>query len=252
MAGHSHASNIAVRKGAQDKKRAAKFNKVCREITVATRLGGADPAANPRLRLAIAKGKEVNLPNDRLKRAIDLGTPGLDDGKVYEENRYEGYAAGGVAIIVETLTDNRARTVSDVRLIFGKQGGTMGDAGSVGFMFERVGEIMYPADKGSEDTMLEAGIEAGAQNVESESFGHFFYTEIPDFGAVRETLSKQYGEPEKSGLVWKPVTSTPVTDKEVALKVLKLIDALEENDDVQNVFHNMDITAELAAELSAE
>lgn len=252
MAGHSHASNIAVRKGAQDKKRAARFNKVCREITVATRLGGPDPDANPRLRLAIAKGKEVNLPNDRLKRAIDLGTPGLDDGKIYEEARYEGYAAGGVAIIVESLTDNRTRTVADIRLIFTKQNGNLGDAGSVGFMFDRVGEIVYPKDKATPDEMLEAGIEAGAQNVISDPYGHYFYTEVPDFGSARESLTQKFGEPEKSGLIWDPVTPAPITDKDTAEKVLKLIDALEDNDDVQAVFHNMDITKELAAELSGE
>jgi len=250
VAGHSHASNIAVRKNAQDKKRAGKFNEVCREITVASRLGRPDPDMNPRLRLAIAKAKEVNLPNDRLKRAIELGQPGLDDGKVYEEARYEGYGPNGIAVIVETLTDNRTRTVGDVRLTFTKQGGALGDAGAVGFMFEHVGEIVYPAAKASSDAMFEAGVEAGAQNVESDASYHNIYTEIPDFGAAREALSKKFGEPEKSGLIWKPLTPAPVDSLELAEKVYKLIDALEEFDDVQLVFTNMVLSDDVAAKLA--
>jgi len=252
MAGHSHASNVAVRKGAQDKKRASAFTKVAREITTAVRLSGPDPDANPRLRLAILKGRAVDMPNDRIKRAIDLGMPGQDDGKVYEEVRYEGYGPNGVAVIVECLTDNRTRTVGDLRIIFTKNGGNLGDSGAVAFMFDRVGEIVIAVDKGSADAMFEAAVEAGAENVESTADGHFVYTAVSDFAAVREALVKKFGEPARSGLVFKGNVKTPVSDLAVAESVVKLTDALEENDDVQMVFTNMDVSAEIAARLAAE
>jgi len=252
MAGHSHSSNIAVRKNAQDKKRAGAFTKVAREITTATRLSGPDPDMNPRLRLAVLKARAVDMPNDRIKRAIEVGTPGQDDGKIYEEVRYEGYGPNGVAVIIETLTENRTRTVGDLRVIFTKQGGTLGDNGAVSFMFDRVGEIVVAKEKGSADAMFEAAVEAGAQNVESDDTGHYVYTEIGDFGTVREALVKKFGEPMKSGLVWKGNVKTPLTTMDQAQSVLKLIDALEDNDDVQTAFTNMDLSADIAAKLAED
>lgn len=238
MAGHSQFKNIMHRKAAQDKKKGAKFNKVAREITVSVRESGADPAMNPRLRLAIAKGKEINMPNDRIKRAIEQGSSGPgSDGKIYEPMRYEGYGPGGVAVIVEALTDNRTRTVGDVRLAFTKCGGTLGDTNAVSFLFERVGEIAYPLAAMSADDAFEKAIEAGAQNVESDEDFHVIYTDIKDFGAVREALEKLCGTPERSGLIWKPMTEAAI-EGEAAESLMKLIDILEDNDDVQNVFTN--------------
>ncbi len=248
MAGHSQFKNIMHRKGAQDKRKAKAFNKVAREITVAVKESGPDPDMNPRLRLAMLKGREVNMPNDRIKRAIELGMPGSADGVVYSEARYEGYGPGGVAIIIEALTDNRTRTVGDVRLPFTKNGGALGDTNSVSFMFEHVGEIMYPAAKGSADDMFEAAVEAGAQNVESSEDAHVVYTAIEDFAAVREALSQKFGDPEKSGLIWKPLNLSTV-DFETGEKMMKLIETLEDNDDVQNVFTNMDMPDDVAARL---
>lgn len=252
MAGHSHASNVAVRKNAQDRKRAGKFTKVAREITTAVRLSGPDPDMNPRLRLAIAKGRAVDMPNDRIKRAIDVGLPGQDDGKVYEEARYEGYGPNGVAVIIEALTDNRTRTVGDLRVAFTKNGGNLGDNGAVAFMFDRVGEIVFPADKGTADAMFEAAVEAGAQNVESDGNGHRVMTEVTDFAAVREAMVQKFGEPTRSGLIWKGNVMTPITTLEAAQEVVKLVDALEELDDVQTVFINMDLSADIAAKLNEE
>jgi YebC/PmpR family DNA-binding regulatory protein len=251
MAGHSHAKNVARRKEAQGKKKANLFGKIAREVTVATRAGTPDPAMNPRLRLAIAKAKEVNMPNDRIKRAIDQGIPGAADGKDYQEARYEGYGPGGVAVIVETLTDNKTRTVGDVRLAFTKFGGALGESGSVGFMFERVGEIIVPAGKASVDSIFELAVEAGAKNVESDADCHVVYTEVADFAAVREKLEAAYGAPEKSELIWKPLNVNPVSDFETAEKLMKLIDWLDDNDDVQNVFTNMDLADDIAAKLDA-
>lgn len=251
MAGHSHAKNVARRKEAQGKKKSSLFGKIARGITVAAKAGSPDPDMNPRLRLAIAKAKEVSMPNDRIKRAIEQGTPGAADGKDYQEARYEGYGPGGVAVIVECLTDNVARTVGDVRLIMQKNGGNLGTAGSVSFMFERVGEIGYPAGVASADAMFEAGVEAGARDVESDAEYHGVYTEPGDFAAVREALEGKFGPPESSDLIWKPTNLHPVVDAELAAQVMKLVDALEENDDVQAVFINMDLPEELAAKLDA-
>lgn len=251
MAGHSHAKNVARRKEAQGKKKANLFGKIAREITVSAKSGTPDPAMNPRLRLAIAKAKEVNMPNDRIKRAIEQGTPGAADGADYQEARYEGFGPGGVAVIVEALTDNKTRTVGDVRLAFTKFSGALGETGSVGFMFERVGEIVIPASKASADAIFEAAVDAGAQNVESDDEYHTVYTEIADFGAVREKLETKYGSPEKSGLIWKPLNMTPVSDFDAADKMMKLIDWLDENDDVQNVFTNMELSEDVAAKLEA-
>ncbi|NBX66929.1 MAG: YebC/PmpR family DNA-binding transcriptional regulator [Proteobacteria bacterium] len=251
MAGHSHAKNVARRKEAQGKKKANLFGKVAREITVAAKSGTPDPAMNPRLRLAIAKAKEVNMPNDRIKRAIEQGTPGAADGKDYQEARYEGYGPGGVAVIIEALTDNKTRTVGDVRLAFTKFGGALGETGSVGFMFEHVGEIVIPAAKATADSIFEAAVEAGAQNVESDDAYHAVYTEIADFAAVREKMEAAYGTPEKSGLIWKPLNLNPLSDFDAAEKLMKLIDYLDENDDVQQVFTNMDLPEEIASRLEA-
>ena len=251
MAGHSHAKNVARRKEAQGKKKANLFGKIAREITVSAKSGSPDPAMNPRLRIAIAKAKEVNMPNDSIKRAVEQGTPGAADGKDYQEARYEGYGPGGVAVIVETLTDNKTRTVGDVRLAFTKFGGALGEAGSVGFMFERVGEILVPATKANADAVFELAVEAGAQNVESDDEFHTIYTEVSDFGAVREKIEAAYGAPEKSGLIWKPLNTNPLNDFDAADKLMKLIDYLDENDDVQNVFTNMELSEAVAEKLSA-
>jgi YebC/PmpR family DNA-binding regulatory protein len=248
MAGHSHAKNVARRKEAQGKKKANLFGKIARGITVAAKSGTPDPALNPRLRLAIAKAKEVSMPNDRIKRAVEQGSGGAD-GKDYQEARYEGYGPGGVAIVIECLTDNVARTVGDIRPMFAKFGGTLGTAGSVSFMFEKVGEIVYPAKKASADAMFEAAVDCGAQNVESDEEFHSVYTDTTDLGTVSEAMEKKFGTPEKSGFIWKPLNMHDVTDFDAANSVMKLIDALDDNDDVQLVFNNMEISEEIAAKL---
>jgi YebC/PmpR family DNA-binding regulatory protein len=240
MAGHSHAKNVMHQKGKSDAKKAKIFNKLAREITVAAKLGMPDPAANPRLRAAIAEARVNNMPRDRIERAIKSGQPGAADAANYEEVRYEGYGPGGCALIVEALTDNRNRTVGDVRTAFSKFGGAMGDAGSVSFMFIRVGQIVYPAKAASADAMLEAVIEAGGDNVESTDELHDITTSVDDLGAVRAALEKKFGEPQSAKFVWNPQTLTPVTG-EMAANLLKLLDVLEDNDDVQNVWGNYDI-----------
>lgn len=251
MAGHSHAKNVARRKEAQGKKKANLFGKIARGITVAAKSGSPDPDMNPRLRLAIAKAKEVSMPNDRIKRAVDAGIPGGADSKDYQESRYEGYGPGGVAMVIECLTDNVARTVGDIRPMFAKFGGNLGTAGSVSFMFEKVGEILYPASKASADAMFEAGVDAGAQNVESDDDYHNVYTDVSDLTAVATALEKKFGTAEETHIIWKPVNMHPITDAEVAGQIMKLIDALDENDDVQEVFTNLDISAEIADKLAA-
>lgn len=248
MAGHSQFKNIMHRKGAQDRKRAKIFNKLAREITVAAKMGGVDPTMNARLRLAIANARASNMPNDRIKRAIDIADPNSGDDTQYEEIRYEGYGPGGTAIIVETLTDNRNRTVSEVRTMFAKNGGNLGETNAVSFMFDRVGEIVYPAAVASADAVFEAAVEAGADNVESGEDYHEVITQVSDFGAVREALEAKLGEPERSGLVWKPNVSAQV-DAEAAEKLIRLIDALEENDDVQAVFSNFEMSEDVAEQL---
>ncbi len=249
MAGHSKFKNIQHRKGAQDKKRAKIFTKVGREIIVAAKLGGPDAEANPRLRSAIAAARAVNMPNDRIKKAIDTAV-GSGDAENYEEIRYEGYGPGGVAIIVDALTDNRNRTASEVRTAFGKFGGNMGETNSVSFMFDRVGEIIYPAATGDADTIFEAAVEAGAMNVESGDEIHEITTEPDDVGSVRDALVESLGEPEKAGLTWKPNTLAEVSEDQ-ASSILKLIDALEDNDDVQNVTTNFDVSDEVMEKLMA-
>ena len=249
MAGHSKWANIKHRKGAQDAKRAKIFSKLGREITVAAKLGGADPEMNPRLRLALSTARGQSMPKDAIERAVKKGV-GDTDGADYFEMRYEGYGGGGVAVIVESLTDNKNRTASEVRTIFTKNGGNMGETGSVGFMFDRVGQIIYPADKASADDMFEAAVEAGAENVESDEAAHNIICADSDFAAVRDALEKALGEPEKSGLVWQPNINADV-DEAQAASVLKLIDALEDCDDVQNVYTNFECSDEVMEKLLA-
>ncbi len=249
MAGHSKFKNIQHRKGAQDAKRGKIFTKIGREIIVAAKLSGPDPSTNPRLRAAIMAGRAVNMPNDRIKRAIDtaIGAGNTDN---YKNIRYEGYAPGGVAVIVEALTDNVTRTVGDVRSYFSKLGGSLGETNSVSFMFNHVGEIIYPASKATADQMLEAAIEAGADNAESGDEVHEITCVVNDFAAVRDALIAKFGEPEKSGFVWKPNVHASV-DEETAKTVLKLIDMLEDNDDVQTVFTNFEVSDDIMERLMA-
>ncbi len=247
MAGHSKFKNIMHRKGAQDAKRAKIFTKIGREIIVAARLGGPDPASNPRLRAAITAGRAVDMPNDRIKRAIDTAT-GAGSTESYDNIRYEGYGPGGVAIIVEALTDNRNRTVGEVRSYFSKLGGSLGETNSVSFMFDHVGEVVYPIAKASGDEMFEAAVEAGAENVESDDESHVITCALEDLAQVRDALEAKYGEAEKSGFVWKPNVSASV-DEETAKSVLKLIDMLEDYDDVQQVYTNFEVDDEVMERL---
>lgn len=249
MAGHSKFKNIQHRKGAQDAKRAKIFTKIGREIIVAAKLSGPDPASNPRLRAAIMAGRAVNMPNERIKRAIDSAT-GAGATESYENIRYEGYGPGGVAIIVETLTDNRNRTVGEVRSYFSKLGGVLGETNSVSFMFDHVGEIVYPASKASADAMFEAAVEAGADNVESGEDVHEITCSTNDLAAVRDALIEKYGDPEKSGFVWKSNVNADV-DEETAKTILKLIDLLEDNDDVQAVYTNFNVSDDVMERLMA-
>jgi YebC/PmpR family DNA-binding regulatory protein len=236
------------RKGAQDAKRAKVFTKIIRELTVAAR-GNADPAANPRLRAAITAAREQNMPKDTMERAIKRGAGG-EDATNYEEIRYEGYGPGGVAIIIEALTDNRNRTAGEVRTAFGKHGGALGETNSVSFMFERLGSITYPAKAASADAMFEAALEAGARDVESTTESHEITCAPEDFGALGEALEKRFGAPAQSALVWRPQTTVPV-DEDVAQSVLKLIDILDDNDDVRAVFANFEVSDDVMRRLSA-
>jgi YebC/PmpR family DNA-binding regulatory protein len=249
MAGHSKWANIQHRKGKQDAKRAKLFAKLGREITVAAKMGGGDPDMNPRLRLALTTARSQSMPKDAIERAIQKGT-GAGATEDYVQIRYEGYAPGGVAVIIEALTDNKNRTAGEVRAAFTKHGGNMGETGSVGFMFDRLGEIVYSAAKASADAMFEAVIEAGAENVESGSEYHEITCAPDDFAAVREALVKKYGEPERSGFIWKPNVTAQVSEEQ-ATSVLKLIDQLEDNDDVQNVTTNFEVSDEIMEKLMA-
>ena len=249
MAGHSKFKNIQHRKGAQDAKRGKIFTKIGREIIVAVKASGPDPDSNPRLRAAIMAGRAVNMPNTRIKSAIDSAV-GAGNAENYKNIRYEGYAPGGVAVIVEALTDNGTRTVAEVRSYFSKHGGNLGETNSVSFMFDHVGEIVYPASKGTADEMLEAAIDAGADNVESGDELHEITCAVDDFAAVRDALIAKFGEPEKSGFVWKPNVPASV-DEETAKSILKLIEVLEDNDDVQAVFTNFEVSDEIMERLMA-
>jgi YebC/PmpR family DNA-binding regulatory protein len=249
MAGHSKWANIQHRKGAQDKKRGKIFSKLAREITVAAKLGGGDPDMNPRLRLAIVTAKGQSMPKANIENAIQKGVGG-GEGEDYVEMRYEGYGPGGVAVIVDALTDNKNRTAGEVRSYFSKFGGNLGEDGSVNFMFDRIGEILYPADKAEADSMFEAAVEAGASDCESDKDGHVISTDPDEFANVLSNLEKQIGEPERSGLIWRPNTMAEVNEEQ-ASSVLKLIDALEDNDDVQNVTTNFEVSDEVMEKLLA-
>ncbi len=247
MAGHSKFKNIMHRKGRQDAKRAKIFAKLGKELSVAAR-SGTDPDFNPRLRLAIVAARGQNMPNENIQRAIKRAE--ASDGIVYEEVRYEGYGPGGVAIIVESLTDNRNRTASEVRAAFSKHGGSLGESGSVSFMFGRVGLINYHADTANSDAMFEAALEAGAEDVVSDSDGHAIFCEPDDFSAVRDALEERFGGAEDACLDWKPHNSVAV-DEKTADTLLKLLDALEDNDDVQYVAANFEVDDTILEKLSA-
>jgi YebC/PmpR family DNA-binding regulatory protein len=248
MAGHSQFKNIMHRKGAQDARRARQFAKLIREITVSARAGLPDPASNPRLRAAVIAARKENMPKDTVDRAIKKAT-GATAGDDYAEVRYEGYGPAGVAVIVEALTDNRNRTASDLRSAFSKHGGALGETNSVAFLFARLGVVRYPAKAASEDAMLEAAIEAGADNVESGPDGHEVTTTVESFFAVRDALEHRFGEPEQAKLDWRPTTLVTL-DEERAAALLKLLDVLDDNDDVQNVFANFDIPDAVMQKLS--
>lgn len=241
MAGHSKFKNIMHRKGAQDAQRAKIFTKIGREIATATRQGGPDPSSNSRLRAAIIAARGANMPNDRVKRAIESAL-GAGESEQYQEVRYEGYGPGGVAVIVEALTENRNRTAAEVRGGFTKYGGNLGETNSVSFMFDRVGEILYPAKAAAPEALFEAAVEAGADDVESDPESGHTITCTPDsLAAVRDGLEKRFGDAEKSGFVWRPNVQAAV-DEDTARLVLKLIAALEDSDDVQTVTTNFDIS----------
>ena len=248
MAGHSHAKNIMHRKGKSDAARSKVFSKLAREITVAAKLGVPDPAFNSRLRLAVSNARALSMPRDNIERAIKKASG--SEGENYEEIRYEGYGQGGVAVIVEALTDNRNRTASNVRSTFSKNGGALGETNSVGFMFDRVGEIAYPASAGSADKVMEAAIEAGADDVESDEEGHWIYTSFEAMSDVAAALQKALGEPESAKFIFKPQNYVPV-DAEKGETLMKLIGILEDDDDVQNVYANFEMSDEDAARLAS-
>ena len=248
MAGHSQFKNIMHRKGAQDAKRAKIFTKLIRELTTAARSGQPDPAANPRLRAAIQAARVANMSKDTLERAIKRGAGG-DAADNYEEVRYEGYGPGGVAVIVEALTDNRNRTAGEVRAAFSKNGGALGETNSVAFMFDRVGEIVFPAAAATAEALFEGALEAGAEDVQSDEEGHSVTCAQDDFAAVREALEKKFGEPKSAKLVWKPKTTTPV-EGEKAETLFRMIEVLEDSDDVQTVYANFDISEDELSKLA--
>jgi YebC/PmpR family DNA-binding regulatory protein len=248
MAGHSQFKNIMHRKGRQDAMRSKLFGKLAREITVSAKLGLPDPAMNPRLRAAIIAARAENMPKDNIDRAIKKALGG--DAETYEEIRYEGYGPGGVAVIVEVLTDNRNRAAGEVRSVFTKSGGNLAETGAVSFMFDHVGIIEYDAKTASPDAMLEAAIEAGAEDVVSSASGHEVYASQDDFREVAKALEAKFGEPRKAALTWKPQNTISVDDDQ-GEKLLKLIGSLEDNDDVQNVYANFEVSDSLVAKMSA-
>jgi YebC/PmpR family DNA-binding regulatory protein len=249
MAGHSQFKNIMYRKGAQDKKRAKIFTKIIRELTTAARSGLPDPNSNPRLRAAVNAAKEANMPKDTVERAIRRGAGG-EGGEAYEEVRYEGYGPGGVAVIVEVLTDNRNRTAGEVRAAFTKSGGNLAEPGAVSFMFDHVGVIEYDAKAASGEAMFEAALEAGADDVVSSENGHEVYAGQDHFGSVAKALEAKFGEPRKASLVWRP-QNTVAVDDDKGEKLLKLIESLNDHDDVQNVYANFEVSDALVTKMSA-
>ncbi len=246
MAGHSKFKNIQHRKGAQDKKRAKIFGRLIKELTVAAR-NGTDADSNPRLRTALAAARAANMPKDNIERVLKRAEGG--EGESYDEIRYEGYGPGGTAFIVESMTDNRNRTASEVRAAFSKFGGSLGETGSVSFMFDRVGQIIYPVEVADADAMFEAALEAGADNVESDESGHEITCATEDYNAVSEALDAAFGTPEEAGLVWKPQNTIEVNEDQ-ASTLIKLLDTLDDNDDVQNVASNFDIPDDILAKLA--
>jgi len=249
MAGHSQFKNIMYRKGAQDKKRAKVFTKIIRELTTAARSGLPDPAANPRLRAAVLAARQANMPKDTVERAIKRGAGGGAD-EAYEEVRYEGYGPGGVAVIIEALTDNRNRTASEVRAAFTKVGGALGETNSVSFMFDRMGEISYPATAAGADEMFEAVIEAAADNVESDDDQHLVICAPEDLNTVRDALENRFGPASSARLAWRPKTTAQI-DEETATSLFKLLETLEDSDDVQNVYANFEVAEDVMARLGA-
>ena len=250
MAGHSHSKNIMHRKGAQDARKARQFAKLIREITVSAKQGLPDPAFNPRLRAAVAAARVMNMPKDTIERAIKKANEaGTSDD--YVEVRYEGYGPAGVAVIVEALTDNRNRTASDLRTAFNKNGGTMGESNSVAFQFNRVGAIQYPPAAATADAMMDAAIEAGAEDVASDDDGHEVTCATDELFAVRDALESRFGAPEAAKLEWRPSVMVTVDNPERAAALLKLLDALEDNDDVQTVYSNADVPDALMENLAA-
>jgi YebC/PmpR family DNA-binding regulatory protein len=248
MAGHSQFKNIMHRKGRQDKARSKLFGKLAREITVSAKLGLPDPAFNPRLRAAILAARAENMPKDNIERAIKKSQGA--ESETYDEIRYEGYGPGGVAIIVEALTDNRNRTAGEVRAIFAKNGGNLAETGAVSFMFSHVGAVEYDAKAASADAMLEAAIEAGAEDVTSNADGHQVITTPDSLNDVAKALEAKFGEPRKSSMLWKP-QNTVTLDDEAGEKILKLIESLDDSDDVQSVYANFEVSDALVQKLSA-
>jgi len=246
MAGHSKWANIQHRKGRQDAARSKLFSKLSKEITVAAKMGDPDPEKNPRLRMAVKEAKSQSVPKDVIDRAIKKSVAG--EGDEYEEIRYEGYGPNGVAVIVEAMTDNRNRTASTVRSTFSKNGGNLGETGSVGFMFDRKGEVTYGATVGDADSVFEAAIEAGAEDVESSEEGHTIYCEDTDLNDVSNALEAALGESESTKLVWKPTTTTEM-DLVAMEKLMKLVDALEDDDDIQRVTTNFEASDEVMEQL---
>jgi len=248
MAGHSQFKNIMHRKGRQDAARSKLFGKLAREITVSAKMGLPDPAMNPRLRAAVIAARAENMPKDNIDRAIKKATGG--EAESYDEIRYEGYGPGGVAIIVEVLTDNRNRTAGEVRATFTKSGGHLAETGAVSFMFDRVGVVEYDAKITSADAVLEVAIEAGAEDVVSNEGGHEIYTTPDSLREVAKALEAKFGEPRKAALVWKPQNTVAVNDEQ-GEKLFKLIETLNEHDDVQNVYANFEVSDALMQRLSA-
>ena len=248
MAGHSQFKNIMHRKGRQDKVRSKLFSKLAREITTAAKLGLPDPAMNARLRAAILAARAENMPKDGIERAIKKSQGG--DSENYDDIRYEGYGPGGVAVIVEALTDNRNRTGGEVRAAFSKNGGNLAETGAVSFMFDRVGIVEYSAGVATADAMLEAAIEAGADDVVSNENGHEVYAAQDSFGTVAKVLEAKFGEPRKAALTWKPQNAIALDDAK-GEQMLELMAALEESDDVQNIYANFEVSDALVAKASA-